>query len=160
METKANPNPNGCLARALPDEPMFILLGRDPSAPAAIRGWVDERSKLENQDSSQLAAALNDASEFEAWRIAHDGEWRNREPGDLELTPSDELSSVAGRVMGRGNPLDSRRFVANLLDGIAKANSADEAQTALKDAFGGLIDDARSLAGYVLNADPQRGPNA
>jgi hypothetical protein len=33
METRANPNPNGCLARAMPDEPMFILLGRDLEAP-------------------------------------------------------------------------------------------------------------------------------
>jgi len=160
METKANPNPNGCLARALPDEPMFILLGRDPSAPAAIRGWVDERSKLENQDSSQLAAALNDASEFEAWRIAHDGEWRHRQPGDLELTPSDELSSVAGRIMGRGNPLESPRFVTSVVDGLAAANSFDEAKEALERAFGDLIKDGRSLAGFTLNADPQRGPNA
>lgn len=38
--------PNSCMNRALDDEVTFVLLGRDPAAPAAIRAWVAERIRL------------------------------------------------------------------------------------------------------------------
>jgi hypothetical protein len=84
METKANPNPLGCYARALPHEPMFILLARDPVAPAVIRLWAERRmeGRLDGQpgtESDQIVDALNSAEAFEAWRIEHDGEWREAE---------------------------------------------------------------------------------
>lgn len=34
---------NGCMAKAFDDEPTFVLLGRDPAAPVAIRAWIAER---------------------------------------------------------------------------------------------------------------------
>lgn len=36
----------GCMAKARDDEMCFVLLGRDPAAPAAIRAWIAERIKL------------------------------------------------------------------------------------------------------------------
>ncbi len=33
----------GCMAKALDDEPTFVLLGRDAAAPAAIRAWIAVR---------------------------------------------------------------------------------------------------------------------
>lgn len=36
-------NPNSCLNRAREDEMIFVLLGRDVVAPAAIRAWIRER---------------------------------------------------------------------------------------------------------------------
>ena len=85
METKANPNPNGCLARALPDEPFLVLLARDPCAPIAIRFWADQRAQLgvegdRRQDAEQLAEALETADAMAAWREANDGAWR---PGSV-----------------------------------------------------------------------------
>lgn len=81
METKANPNPNGCLAKALPDEPFFVLLARDPCAPGGIRHWADERAELgldgdRRQDAEQLTEALETADAMEVWRGANDGRWR------------------------------------------------------------------------------------
>lgn len=38
--------PNTCMAHAHPDEMVFVLLGRDAAAPAAIRAWVEERVRL------------------------------------------------------------------------------------------------------------------
>lgn len=35
-----------CLNRARDDEMVFVLLGRDAAAPAAIRAWVAERIRL------------------------------------------------------------------------------------------------------------------
>ena len=81
METKANPNPSGCLAKALPHEPMFVLLARDAVAPEVIRFWADLRSKAMiegemDRHTDQISEAIDTADAFESWRIEHDGEWR------------------------------------------------------------------------------------
>src|SRR5579859_7452398 len=39
-------DPRSCLSRAKDDEMTFVLLGRDPVAPAAIRAWVEARILL------------------------------------------------------------------------------------------------------------------
>jgi hypothetical protein len=39
-------NPNSCLNRAYENEMLFILMGRDPAAPVAIRAWIAERIRL------------------------------------------------------------------------------------------------------------------
>ncbi len=46
MGTKNNPGEFDCYANAAPDEPMFILLGRDPHAHAAVRKWADDRVSM------------------------------------------------------------------------------------------------------------------
>lgn len=62
-------DPNGCFQRALPDEPLFTLLARDPDAPRLIRLWADKReatSKPEavwdpyGADPTKAAAGLLD----------------------------------------------------------------------------------------------------
>ncbi len=35
-----------CMQHAHPEEMVFVLLGRDPAAPVAIRAWVHERLRL------------------------------------------------------------------------------------------------------------------
>lgn len=39
-------NPESCLNTAYDQEQLFVLLARDPAAPAAIRAWVAERLRL------------------------------------------------------------------------------------------------------------------
>lgn len=43
MGTKLKPGAFDCYANAAPDEPMFVLLARDESAPAVVRDWVRAR---------------------------------------------------------------------------------------------------------------------
>lgn len=43
MGTKNQPGIYDCLAKAEDDEPYFVLLGRDSSAPALITAWVNQR---------------------------------------------------------------------------------------------------------------------
>lgn len=43
MGTKNNPGQFDCYANAAPDEPMFILLGRDPHAATIVRKWANDR---------------------------------------------------------------------------------------------------------------------
>lgn len=46
MGTKNNPGDFDCYANAEPDEPMFILLGRDAHAHTAVRKWADDREAM------------------------------------------------------------------------------------------------------------------
>ena len=61
--------PNGCLNSALPLEWVFVLIGRDPAAPVAIRAWCAERIRLgKNVEGDELireARACADAMDDE-----------------------------------------------------------------------------------------------
>lgn len=70
MGTKNNPGAFDCYDNAAPDEPMFILLARDPAAPALVRAWADEREALRGVTPKTLEArACADA--MLAWRKAN-----------------------------------------------------------------------------------------
>lgn len=133
METKAEPNrPNACYAKALPDEPMFILLGRDPDAPATIEFWARKREHRPNDDADQIDDARLDATAFQNWRIANDGKWRGAQPTPIEH-PSELATSLAGKVLAMKR----------------QPEGAGEAYE--------LFDLAKSLAGAVLRLDPTAG---
>lgn len=82
MGTKNNPGAFDCYRNALPDEPFFVLLARDPQAPTLVRHWAQLRSVQINQgrqpntDSELVREALELACSMEQWRGANDGRWR------------------------------------------------------------------------------------
>lgn len=139
METKANPSSNSCYAKAMPHEPMFTLLGRDIDAPATIRAWAQLRLESCSPGSTemeQVEEALATANAFEQWRNENFGAWKDYRGGkpDLLPTPTDEISSIAGRING-------------------SRPSGDEK-------FNELLADAKRLAGFVMRSDRQAGPNS
>lgn len=60
-------NPSSCLNKARDDEMLFVLLGRDAAAPAAIYAWIEERIRLgKNQPNDpQIMEALQCARTME-----------------------------------------------------------------------------------------------
>lgn len=61
MGTKNDPGRFDCYKAAGPDEPMFVLLARDPTAPSLVRAWAALR--VGDMEGAQLymeeaAAAL------------------------------------------------------------------------------------------------------
>jgi len=82
MGTKNDPGAYDCYAHALPDEPMFILLARDPEAAAITRLWAGMRARRikagerPESDEAMVDEAMECAANMEAWRTAHDGIWR------------------------------------------------------------------------------------
>lgn len=64
---KALSDPNSCFNRARPDERLFVLLGRDKAAPAAIRAWASERIRIgkNTAEDAQITEALAIADEME-----------------------------------------------------------------------------------------------
>lgn len=57
MGTKLNPGAFDCYANATPDEPMFVLLGRDRHAPGLVRLWALLRARV-GEDEEKIAEAL------------------------------------------------------------------------------------------------------
>lgn len=64
-------NPESCMSRARPDELVFVLLGRDAAAPAAIRSWAQERVRLEKNlpSDAQILEALDCADRMTHERV-------------------------------------------------------------------------------------------
>jgi hypothetical protein len=65
------------------DEPMFVLLARDPRASGHVRDWATQRkadislgAKPES-DMVHVDEAFECADRMDAWREENDGKWRN-----------------------------------------------------------------------------------
>lgn len=56
MGTKNNPGKFDCYANAEPDEPMFILLGRDKHASRLVWEWAELR-EADGEDPTKVAEA-------------------------------------------------------------------------------------------------------
>jgi hypothetical protein len=72
MATKNNPGSFDCYDNAAPDEPMFVLLGRDPCAPLVIAFWAHMRVAMARNKpfDRQLEEAEEVAHAMAAWHIA------------------------------------------------------------------------------------------
>lgn len=77
MGTKNAPGAWDCYANAEPDEPMFVLLARDASAPHLVADWADRREHEINEgrkpesDRAMVAEARQCAEAMRAWRREH-----------------------------------------------------------------------------------------
>ncbi len=70
MGTKNNPGRFDCYDKAEDDEPMFILLARDPVAATMVRIWIKLRRLVGKVDSEKIGEAKLCADAMEKWRIA------------------------------------------------------------------------------------------
>jgi hypothetical protein len=69
MGTKNNPGEFDCYANADPDEPMFVLLGRDKHAPTLVWLWSTLR-ELDGEDQAKVTEARACAVAMTAWAHA------------------------------------------------------------------------------------------
>lgn len=95
MGTKDNPGEFDCYANAAPDEPMFVLLARDPVAPEVVEHWVKLRRQRNIDDTGdpKHAQAHQVANDMRAW-----SEERRRplEPSYADLMTYDDLMGLIG----------------------------------------------------------------
>jgi hypothetical protein len=66
MGTKNNPGAFDCYANAAPDEPMFVLLGRDRIGGSLVRLWAAVRECM-GADPKKIAEARQCATAMDAW---------------------------------------------------------------------------------------------
>lgn len=84
MTTKNNPGKYDCYASALPDEPMFVLLGRDPDAPFLVESWAMGRENNIKQglrpvsDTAMVEEARECADQMRKWRYKNYASWRRK----------------------------------------------------------------------------------
>lgn len=77
MGTKRDPGEYDCLAKAAEDEPYFLLLARDVSAPGAVLNWAISRLEAVKRgdrpqsDIPQIGEALRLAGQMLRWRADH-----------------------------------------------------------------------------------------
>ncbi len=82
MGTKENPGQYDCYAHALPDEPMFTLLGRDPDFERLVLKWARRRLRDINcgdrpeSDRLMVTEAMQCATLGTVWRRTNFGKWR------------------------------------------------------------------------------------
>jgi hypothetical protein len=82
MGSKNNPGDFDCYHNALPDEPMFILLARDPNAPNLVDEWAVGRMRdialnlRPKSDLPMVDEAQKCAADMRRWRKENDGAWR------------------------------------------------------------------------------------
>ena len=88
MGTKLKPGRYDCYERALPDEPMFVILGRDPDFFDLVSKWAKRRARMvarglrPPEDMAMVHEAQVLAVEGLQWRIECDGKWRKSDGED------------------------------------------------------------------------------
>ncbi len=120
MSTRMNPGPFDGHAAALPDEPMFVLLARDPDAPVMVQTWAKHRLYLIGrgsrpaEDKAQAEHALTIAASMDSWRRANDGRWRQAPPTPTTASTAEMRRALAD--WSSRNPTDGHaRLVALVL---------------------------------------------
>ena len=82
MGTKNNPGEFDCYENALPDEPMFVLLARDPDFFRLVKKWAKRRMKdiqcgqRPQSDIRLVGEAEECAWKGQEWRKDNNGIWR------------------------------------------------------------------------------------
>lgn len=100
MGTKNNPGHFDCYASAEPDEPMFILLGRDSHAPAAVRRWaydrevMIERGEKPASDMAMVIEARECADIMDRYAAARRQKRPDNGPDNPRQTPSQTADNV------------------------------------------------------------------
>lgn len=77
-------NPHSCLNRAADDEPIFVLVAHDSTAPERVREWAKRYEQKKRKDGrtmtkqEQMKAdeAQRLALQMESWRATHCGNCR------------------------------------------------------------------------------------
>jgi hypothetical protein len=80
--TKENPGKFDCYAAALPDEPTFTLLARDPDFHRLVSKWARRRyndircGERPESDMPMVEEAISSAKAGASWRKNNLGKWR------------------------------------------------------------------------------------
>jgi hypothetical protein len=88
MGTKRNPGKYDCYEKAEPDEPMFVLLGRDSVAPTLVEAWAN--SCLEAEKSYEAQECARAMRKYRRGREA-----RNEEAGRTLVAAQERLERAA-----------------------------------------------------------------
>lgn len=120
MGTKTNPGQFDCHAKALPDEPVFTLIGRDPMAHLLVRLWAALRrhageAEAVVAEAEQCADAMRDYCQAQG-KTPHPNAnfiYANR-PDDLEHWDGGRSSAALFHFLDEASSMDDAKAVALL----------------------------------------------
>ena len=84
MGTKQNPGKLDCYTNAMEDEPMFVLLARDPDFYRLVQEWALRRKRdidcgdRPESDNELVKEAYDIAQAGAKWRRDNLGKWRRK----------------------------------------------------------------------------------
>lgn len=120
MGTKNDPGEFDCYDNAEPDEPMFVLLARDPLAPILVELWASLRADdgVRTHPSAPAPAKVAEARHCAASMRA----WRRQSEVDAAKTTvhfvggpwdgqSYEVERVVAPVFGAGHPIGNHYWL-------------------------------------------------
>lgn len=130
MGTKLEGDP--CLESAMPDEPMFVLLARDPNMPALVRLWSSIRrtqiaeGARPTTDLTQVEEAERLADRAVRWRADADEAWKKQRAFDfVEGTHAEFSDAAAQHDYGTGHTkAEVDRISATLVNPLADQHLA------------------------------------
>ena len=115
MGSKNNPGKFDCYANAEPDEPMFVLLGRDRHAPSLVWLWATLR-ELDQETPEKVAEARQCVVDMMVWQVDHgkqmSGNGQAVLAGVLELI---RCANYAVKMDAAKNTPTSEDFVRRIL---------------------------------------------
>jgi hypothetical protein len=106
MGTKNRPGKFDCYENADPDEPMFVLLGRDPMAGYLVRKWAWMR-EVEGEPPLKVAEARACADALDAWAKKLGKELNAPDPSPTRPPPHDPNTAVFEQVSSLRSQHDS-----------------------------------------------------
>lgn len=128
MGTKEKPGEFNCYAKALPDEPLFILLARDPIAPSVVEHWADRRARqikhgtAEKDDLIKVKEADMIAQDMRDWRATANEKWK----APQAIPP---FLPVSGDAL-TGDAVTADQFATNILTDILVGIFANDSTVA------------------------------
>lgn len=95
MNTKSSPSAHDCYAKLKPDEPYFVLMGRDPNAAETVRFWAERRKiAIEDGLSTDKMEKVDEAYACaDAMTL-----YRTRRSGDVYRQLAAEVSDAPARA--------------------------------------------------------------
>lgn len=107
MGTKLNPSPYDCYHKALPDEPIFVLLGRDEHAPEVVSYWAHLRAGGSPRVKS-VSLPPTDSKALEALRCAQ--EMHRYRTARMDTAPAFQSTTDDGQILSDPNVMNIGQF--------------------------------------------------
>lgn len=92
---------DGCYDAALPDEPMFTLLARDPTAPRFVMEWCKQRladidaGVRPEEDRQQVSEAIDLANRMIEWREKNLDAWKDAQTNGVGIQNAERAATLA-----------------------------------------------------------------
>jgi hypothetical protein len=99
MWSKSKPGPFDRYAEAAPEEPVFVLLGRDPVSTFLVSLWIGVHGVMGGNSPAEALDAAQCSLALEQWARAHGGDVNRALQGFLHVLRNTQFAEFASYGM-------------------------------------------------------------